>query len=185
MPNCHNLEHSSHVSQRDFLSLTKFCWIRGAQSAQEQFCGPSLCGPVWTGWETNYRLQLLAPSICKRYWRMLSLISLCSSGAAADPKNQWAEQEPCLPNVWRHSSCVYVKVLTSFPEDYGRINFFQVQEAVMAFTASLRLNKRNVKHTDAWSVENIQVFLRYSQVTQLSLSCLEVCQWIVVFNVQK
>lgn len=56
---------------------------------------------------------------------------------------------------------------------------------VIAFTAPLRLSKRNVKCTDVLSVGKHEVSLSYSQVIQLSLSCLEVNQWIVVLNVQK
>lgn len=56
---------------------------------------------------------------------------------------------------------------------------------VIAFTAPLRLSKRNVKCTDVLSVGKHEVSLSYSQVIQLSLSCLEVHQWIVVLNVQK
>lgn len=63
-----------------------------------------------------------------------------------------------------------VKMLTSFPEDYGRITYFQVQKVVIASTAPLRLSKRNVKCTDVLSVEN----MKYLSDTVRSYSFLSV-----------
>lgn len=82
---------------------------------------------------------------------MFLLISLCSGGVAADPKNCAETNELSKSHAFQMFGgtllvcvCVRVKVLTSFPENYGRIIFFQVQKVVIAFTTSLRFNKRNV-----------------------------------------
>lgn len=189
MPNYHNLEHSSCVSQCNFWSLTKFCWIQGQGRVHKSSSVALPCVVLFGQGGT----QITDCSCCHRAsaeatWRMLLLISLRSSEAAADPKNyartNALSRSHAFQKFWG-ILLVCLKVLTSFPEDYGRITIFQVQWVVIVFTVLLRLSKRNVKRADVWSVENIK-YLSGTVIRSYSyFSCLEVNQSIVVFNVQK